>query len=289
MKKYLVGNDVINTIKLLLKHPSYKEKIILIVEGKSDIRLFRSLFDDDQIKFESIDGKKQLLEAMPNFIEHHKNKVLSISDADFDHIEGLEDTHILFDIFLTDYHDAEVMLLMSDSLKSFINEYAQEKYRSYLIINLLDLCFSIGKNIGILRYINLKNNLELNFKKLNLSLFVDIKLIDIKINLDTLIDVLISRSPQYKGDRYNLLKLFHEYNSLNLNNEQINCGHDLTNIIANIFRQKEISFETNMDINKVESALRISYTKDLFKKTNLFRKISNRITSINELELEKAS
>lgn len=280
MRKYLQGNDVINNIKLLLKHPSYEEKIVLIVEGKSDIRLFRSLFNENQVKFESIDGKKQLIDVMPQFIQDHKDKVLSISDADFDHLDELENLRISFDIFLTDYHDAELMMLMSDSLNSFINEYTQEKYIEIAKEKLLETCFQIGRNIGIFRYINSVNNLNLNFKKLNLALFIDIKLLNIQINIETLIDVLISRSPKYTGDKDQLLEMFKEHSNKDYENEQINCGHDITNIISNIFRQKEISYETNMDINKVESSLRLSYTKEYFKETKLFSKINSRIENI---------
>lgn len=53
MRQYLESTDVINSIKLLLKHPFYSDKLILVVEGTSDIRFFRSIFDYENIKLES--------------------------------------------------------------------------------------------------------------------------------------------------------------------------------------------------------------------------------------------
>lgn len=40
MRQYLEPDDIINNIKLLLKHPFYSDKLILVVEGKNDIRFF---------------------------------------------------------------------------------------------------------------------------------------------------------------------------------------------------------------------------------------------------------
>ena len=136
MRQYLEPDDIINSIKLSLKHPFYSDKLILVVEGKSDIRFFRSLFNHENIKIESIDGKKQLITSMQNFIESYRNKVLSICDADFDHIEGMEDERKLSDIYLTDFHDSEVMMLKSNSLNSFIDEFSQSDKILYLKINL---------------------------------------------------------------------------------------------------------------------------------------------------------
>jgi hypothetical protein len=279
MRQYLEPDDIINSIKLLLKHPFYADKLILVVEGKSDIRLFRSLFNQEKIKIESIDGKKQLIKSMQDFIESYRNKVLSICDADFDHIESMEDERLLSDIYLTDFHDAEVMMLKSNSLNSFIDEYSQSDKLLYLKNNLLNKAFNASKTLGLLRYINFKKDMKINFKKLNFSQFLVINplTIDININLEILIDILISRSPKFASTKEDLFNYYNEYIKNDYDDCQINCGHDLTNIISYIFRQKEFSIETNMDVNKVESALRLSYQQHYFKETKLYKNINSRI------------
>ncbi|MBC6791989.1 DUF4435 domain-containing protein, partial [Acinetobacter baumannii] len=158
MRQYLESTDVINSIKLLLKHPFYSDKLILVVEGTSDIRFFRSIFDYENIKLESIDGKKNLLLAMEELVNSHKGKIISICDADFDHIEDLEHQRNKFDIYLTDYHDSEVMMLKSGSLFSFIDEYSKDEYLLSLKSELLNNVFNASKALGILRYINYKYN-----------------------------------------------------------------------------------------------------------------------------------
>ena len=271
MRQYLEPTDVINSIKLLLKHPFYSDKLILIVEGTSDIRFFRSIFNYENIKIESIDGKKSLLFAMEELVRSHKGKVISICDADFDHIENLENERNKFDIYLTDYHDSEVMMLKSDSLFSFIDEYSQNEYLLSLKSKLLTNVFDASRILGVLRYINLKYNMKLSFKKLNFSQFIKVNLLEIELNLETLIDVLISRSPNFSHSKEELYSYFYVYSKNDYKDEQINCGHDLTNIIACIFRQKEVSLEPNMDTKKIETALRLAYQKDYFENTNLYR------------------
>lgn len=271
MRQYLEPTDVINSIKLLLKHPFYSDKLILIVEGTSDIRFFRSIFDYENVKIESIDGKKSLIFAMEKLVRSHKGKVISICDADFDHIENLENQRNCFDIYLTDYHDSEVMMLKSDSLYSFIDEYSKDDYILSLKGKLLNNVFNASKSLGILRYINFKYNMKLSFKKLNFSQFIKVNLLEIELNLETLIDILISRSPNFSHSKDEVLDYYYDYSKNGYKNEQINCGHDLTNIIACIFRQKEISLEPNMDTKKIETALRLAYQKDYFKSTELYK------------------
>lgn len=272
MRQYLEPIDVVNSIKLLLNHPFYSDKLILVVEGSSDIRFFRSIFDNENIKIESIDGKKNLVFSMGKLVNSHKGKVISICDADFDHIEKLENERNLSDIYLTDYHDSEIMMLKSNSLDSFIDEYSQSDYILSLKSGLLGKIFNASRGIGILRYINFKYDMKLNFKKLNFSQFVKVDLLEIELNIDTLVDILISRSPNFSFTRIDILSHYNSHLENDYDNEQINCGHDLTNIIACIFRQKEISLETNMEIKKVESALRLAYQKSFFEDTNLYQK-----------------
>lgn len=53
------------------------------------------------------------------------------------------------------------------------------------------------------------------------------------------------------------------------------CGHDVTNLIAMVYRQRWASVEVNMDVKKVESALRLAYRDDDFYQTNLFSSVNN--------------
>ncbi|MFV5477354.1 hypothetical protein VXQ12_18605 [Acinetobacter baumannii] len=271
MRQYLESTDVINSIKLLLKHPFYSDKLILVVEGTSDIRFFRSIFDYENIKLESIDGKKNLLLAMEELVNSHKGKIISICDADFDHIEDLEHQRNKFDIYLTDYHDSEVMMLKSGSLFSFIDEYSKDEYLLSLKSELLNNVFNASKALGILRYINYKYNMKLSFKKLNFSQFIKVNLLEVELNVETLVDILISRSSNFSQSKKEIFDHYYSFLKNDYVDEQINCGHDLTNIIACVFRQKEISLETNMDTKKIETALRLAYQKDFFKNTKLYK------------------
>ncbi|EPU1147445.1 hypothetical protein ACVUMY_004121, partial [Acinetobacter baumannii] len=90
-------------------------------------------------------------------------------------------------------------------------------------------------------------------------------------NVETLVDILISRSPNFSQSKKEIFDHYYSFLKNDYVDEQINCGHDLTNIIACVFRQKEISLETNMDTKKIETALRLAYQKDFFKNTKLYK------------------
>ncbi len=85
MRKYIDQVDKKNEIRLLFKHPSYKDKTIIVVEGDSDIKIFRKLIQHANIKIESIDGKKDLVEVMKQLSIEFPEKIFGICDADFDH------------------------------------------------------------------------------------------------------------------------------------------------------------------------------------------------------------
>ena len=119
MRQYIDANDKRNEIRLLFRHPSYKDKIIIVVEGNSDIKLFRKLIQDDRIKIESIDGKKDLIKVMKELSVEYPDKILGICDADFDHLIGIAEERRKYSVYVTDNHDIEIMMLLSPAIHSF--------------------------------------------------------------------------------------------------------------------------------------------------------------------------
>jgi len=283
MRKYVNDTDKKNEIRLLLKHPLYKNKIILLVEGNSDIRLFRNMIQHQNISIESIDGKKDLLKVMKALAPEIPNKILSICDADYDHLRNKTEKREKYHIYLTDYHDAEMLLLSSPAITSFIHEYACSDSLCDLEENLLDRTLDIAYTIGLVRWANIEKKLNINFKGLNYSQFIDVEKLSIELNLTYFLETLIKRSKKLSRelDEEILKKYIKMYSNAKACKYQVCCGHDVTNIIALVFRQKWASQLTNMDYKRVESSLRIAYQGDYFSQTNLFKKIKNHLSALN--------
>lgn len=293
MRNYLDSNDKKTEIRLLLQHPSYKNKVIAVVEGNSDYQLFRKLLKHDNIEIEPVDGKKNLVLIMKELVGEFPDKLLGICDADFDHLTSEADDRTPYSVFVTDVHDAEMMMLDSPGLKSFIDEFSSKENVDHLHENAFNNALDAAYHIGLIRYASLKHNLKINFRGLNYSKFVEVNELSVTLDNSELIKMLIERSgPLPDGVNINET-IQHVIENDQLKSEsrlQACCGHDVTNIIAQIYRQSWASRETNMGFKRVEESLRIAYQPSYFEKTNLYNNIKNKLSDLNiELELSQSS
>ena len=190
MQKYLNSNDVIGDIKLSLKHPATKNKIWILVEGDTDFRLFIKLLQKEnkvEVK-QSYGGVTNLLIAVETLIKE-TNRVIGIRDADF---MRLKKEKVPTNIFLTDFHDVEMMIIFSDeSFKSIIAEYFSEKLNFFT--ELREEILTNLRYISIIKLHNDINNLEFNFKGSNISNFYDININ--KLDEDKYIEHINQKSP----------------------------------------------------------------------------------------------
>lgn len=276
MRDCIDENDKKNEIRLLFRHPLYKGKFIIVVEGQSDVKLFRNILENENIKLETMDGKRQLLNVMVDLIVEFPKRILAICDADHDHLLECAEDKKKYSIYTTDHHDAEIMMLDSPALKAFIHEYSSFDNADSICSDILENAFSAAYTIGLLRWINCKENLNIRFNGLRFNQFIDVDKLDISINIECLIGALLIRSKN-KSDMVTkdyLIERLTEYKDKNACKMQVCSGHDVTKIIAIVFRQPWASLDLNMNMRKVESSLRVAFHKSYFNDTQLFKNIS---------------
>ena len=289
MRDHIDEQDKTTEIRLLFQHPLYKNKVIIVVEGQSDFKLFRKVLDNESIKLEAVDGKEPLLKAMKVLAGEFPQRILAICDADHDHLTGISESRKQLSIYVTDYHDAEIMMLNSPALESFIHEHSSpdsaDKLRKYV----LKKAFCAAYPIGLLRWINSEESLCLHFKGVDFNQFIsiDVNCFNIDINTETLITELLKKSSnktEQATEEY-LLQKISEYCAKKGCKLQVCSGHDLTKIIAMVYRQEWASLDRNMNAEKVESALRLGFQKPFFENTELFKNISGALGKAG-IELE---
>lgn len=210
-------------------------------------------------------------------------RIFGICDSDFDHLMNAAELHTTYSVFVTDTHDAEMMMLTSPSLNNFIIEYANPEKLNFLEQNLLSLSFNAAYYLGCIRFINNAENLNINFKGLNFNKFIEITTDNITLNKESLLNELISRSKSIK-DFATKNYIEQRANDLMVKNEckmQVCSGHDTTNIISIFFRQNKISLDTKMEHRKVESSLRLGFNMEHFSKTKLFERIKEFLSRSN--------
>jgi len=279
MKKHLDANDLFNEIKMSYRQS--KRKIFIIVEGDTDKKLFKKFFNTENCEIEIACGKQNLLDAFyklksdKEFVVFFDQQFIAIADADFWH---LEHTPLPFqNLFITDTHDTEIMMMASPAFDAIITEYAAEgKLKKFTESGktVLNAILEAGKYLGYLRWLNEKQGLSLKFKdyerKLDYAKFIDKD--SLQADIEKMVTVVKNKSQRHDLDSNQLINdlkaLFN--NSHDLLN--VCCGHDLTNILALSF-QKAIGTQSSTDMTqeKIEYSLRLAYHFSYFKLTELFR------------------
>lgn len=114
LKNYLDENDIVNDIRLSLNSPQGEKKVFVLLEGESDLALFRRIIKSNFIEFKPSYGGKSFVELIIAKLSNLSNKVVGITDADFDNLIQIESKYK--NILKTDCHDLEMMLVRCEDI-----------------------------------------------------------------------------------------------------------------------------------------------------------------------------
>ncbi len=261
LKSCLTKDDVINSIRLDLRHPSGGMKVWVLVEGETDQKLFSKLITAAHVEIEiAYGGLNSVLQAVSELLRETE-RILGIRDADFLHLEG-ENT-VAEHIFLTDTHDAEMMLMACDhAYHAVVIEYFPKEAIPSREKLLQSLAF-----LGGLRWLNDAECAELNFNGLGVGDFYDGR--TMTLNKQKCLAIVLKRSPNRQIDisiNDVCLKIQHVSDFFNLCN-----GHDVQKAFALC-----VSAHAQKGVNDIEigKAFRLAYRFEDFQNTELFRQLT---------------
>ena len=187
-------------------------------------------------------------------------QVIGIRDADFLHLENKSES-VPF-LYLTDYHDAELMMIASDkTLASFIAEYLD--INTYQPNVLREKIIASIVPLGYIRWYNHQKDGKLNFKGLALSKFYDSESFSIQIKV--CIQEIHSKSPNRSIDVE--VDTIRSLKADGIDSLQLCNGHDFEKALALFVTGQSGKGVREKEIGR---ALRLSYTKEEFQKTALF-------------------
>ena len=265
--KYLDANYTINLIRQTFNSPSGRDKIWILVEGEDDCKIYPKFFQEKKCKIEQVYGGIGQLEIAIDKLQKYNDLVIGIRDADFCHITN---NYFSFsNLFYTDYHDIEMMMVHNDSVfKNILFEYGLSEISDSLRNNLLEET----SFIGYLRYYNELNDCQINFKGLSFGKFHSQRDDDCLILLkNELINELNIRS---SNKRINIdetaINIFSKTVPL-INCYQLVSGHDFIKLLA--FRINFSLKSNKVNDKEISKLLRNSYRIDEFKNTDLFKHI----------------
>ena len=254
-------NTKVNEIRLLFDSPKLHDKIMVIVEGKTD-KIYKYLLDDNKVyikKNNSCDGLVSLITILNNEL---KDLIIVLKDADFDNLNNI--TYEEYEnIFLTDTHDVETMMLSSENVECKLSmEFLSGTERGYIknCINKIDA-------LSYLKWFNMTNHLNLITKDLAIGNifdgYSDVSLSDCETEL--------FKEPKNRERCPNLLKDVQNFMKTHKTQDKWNLvnGHDLCVALKIYFHSK------GAKSGDVSQCARMAYLMADFEKTKLCQKLTN--------------
>lgn len=246
------------------RHPKFEGKVVIVVEGEDDIRLYSSLFNGQFADFYNLKTKgcsyfeDVLQECNPNY----GNRFFVIKDADFDHLNGR--TYSYPNLFLTDTHDAETMMMTDEGLKSICCENLLDKDA----IQVLDIMEDL-KVYSYLKWFNETHQIGINFDALSIFSLYRGNSIDIDSCINYVYSVAANKDKPIVSSKL-LSSFLEDKNDTDL--FQLSNGHDICDGI----RVKIGLLKNNKHAvgkGEIPKCLRIKYSLSDFEQTQLHLQI----------------
>ncbi len=261
--------EKIGELLLEVPHPNRRGQVFILVEGESDVRLFRKLFAADHLNVERIPGGKFKLEEGVATLLDKSELIIGVRDADF--IKLSEQGYDKPNMFLTDYHDIEMVLLADEEVFSaFVAEYtALSKSQHQALRD--DMLHTI-RYLGYLKWLNEREKLKLSFEAGFLDLLdFDRKALDLTKHILRVISKTKNKTGVTGFDAAALekkvLKLEEEKPEL----LQLTSGHDLLRAFAEYFNKKWNHKDLKEKV--LVMGVRMSFRMASFEKTDLYKEI----------------
>lgn len=255
--------DKLNELRLDVTHPNSNDIIFILLEGESDIRLFRKLFNLNKTKVENIPGGKFKLEECIEELSLIYKLIFGIRDADFDHLNNKK--IVKKNVILTDKHDMEMCILYEDEvLHSLVHEFSNYPKDKHFEIR--DSVIKTLNEINLLKWLNDIENLELNF----VAGFIDLLNFEKEtVNFDEYFNRVLQKSPNAKiTDLHEIKSKIKILEQKNPDKFQITNGHDFILAISVYF--KNYGDTRNINSKLIQSFIRGTYNSTLYFRTNLY-------------------
>jgi len=271
-----------------------KEKsVAVIVEAKSD-ELFYQKFFNNSTTFFPVDGFQNAIDVLAD-VEEDIFGIFAIIDADFRHI--IEEEFSSKNVFVTDYHDVEMMTIAAKSWDEVISYHTQKtklaKFQKQYSTPLREYLIEMSKSIACVRFLNFKNKLGLTFKTMSKGqyIFLDYsKFIDKQkfcIDNEKLLETIENKSQKqnFFKNNPNLIKELSEICKKEFDLLEFCNGHDVINILS-LAIKKEVG-NKNISGQELEAFFIVAYRFDDFVKTNLFKNLKRWETDNKDFNLFK--
>ncbi len=281
MEEYITPERTANAIMQDTNFEGY----YLIVEGKKDVKLYSKFVNENGIIVKPAFGNENVKRVLEILDERGFERRVGIIDADFRRILNL--TENIQGLFITDQHDIEVMIINTSALENVLNVFCSKarikEFEETSGLSIREALFSLGKEIGYLKFANKIFDLGLVFKpkkpdgnQIKYNCFTCEKTFSF-LGKEKLIETVINYSRNRSEsivDKEQIKERYEEISQEELDLFQLVNGHDLSNFLY-ILMKKILKSRSRMlaDFNSIEDSLILAYDYDYFKQTQLYNQL----------------
>lgn len=250
---------------IILSHKGSKDtlaKIIVLVEGKDDIDVYKSFLDEDKVDFQSRDGCSKVREVHRYMMKMYKSPFISILDSDFIRLSERKIKRPK-NMFYTDYHDSEMLMVNSYGLMKAVFFSVVPSHVQY--VELKDRIMDELHVLSLARWYVVKNKLGWVYCGLDLASLSW----GVSIPVDEVMKVFSpGKKPKGQLKKDDLERFIHDYNGVD--KRQTTNGHDFVSRMAAIFKKE---FGCQLSDNDLRKKLCESFELKRAKTTQLYSEI----------------
>lgn len=268
MKQYITSSDIANQVRMMR---TAFDGAVVIVEGDTDARVYKR-FIGETCRIVPAFGKSNALDAMANLDKTSFAGALAIVDSDFWQLDGVEPPG--HNVFATDTHDLETMIVASRAFDAVMDEFGSARSIKRLDGDIREMLVRTAMPVGFLRWISSskQDNLSLRFKNLSFAPFIDMSGNVMKLDVDGFATEVRKQSGGVPASIHSLkIRLRRLMKDNSYDPWHVCRGHDLVQILTiglrDMFGNRHAK---NITYEQVDRILRISFSYMEFSRTRLY-------------------
>lgn len=250
----------------------------LLVEGRSDKKFYERFVDKKACIVNSTEGKpSSKLNAISVLAILEKSDfegVLAIVDADFDRLSPPTLQPNSLNMFITDDHDIEAMLIKSPAFEKVVSEFCSEDKVKLFGQDVRQVILRTGTIIGLLRWVSQCDSLSLTFNGISFNKFINDK--NLEISEVDFIEEVKNKSQSFSVKTEEAQQRIGEMKGSGFDPWQVCCGHDLAAVLS-VGLHKAIGSNkaSEVEVSRLERCLRLAYEESYWIETQLYSDILN--------------
>lgn len=259
----------VTALKLQLDSVFAIDKIVVLVEGFTDKEFYAKIFNENVYLYKSEYGCGHF-QCILDKLKKYEKRFIVLKDADFDIVNSVDYSKYT-NLFITDYHDAEIMCaFLSNKTENILTTKLLNSYERGLFDN-------IAESISIISFIKWFNSRV--DKKIGTKGLVSCYNANVELTLEQCLE---KQNQKYgkSFDKNEVEKFISDNNSID--KKLITNGHDFCNALGKFITEKRIqlkkSGKRNYDkigINEkcIQAELKDLFSIDYFTKTKMYKSI----------------